>query len=197
MNRIVLGAVFLVFIASIAAAQDEIPQYEVFGGYSLIHEAHLNLNGAAAELHYPLNPYFGIVGNVSYGHKSEDESSSSNPSTFDQFFALGGLRLSYRVAPVRFFFHALGGGVRLKLKGPGTGYGATVDYPYTGVAMAFGGGVDFSINDKISIRPAQLEWIREWVPERTVSDAIVPAVWADQFRYSVGIVYKFGERQVF
>jgi opacity protein-like surface antigen len=194
MNRIVSIAVFLLLIASIAAAQDA-PKVEVFGGYSLIHEAHLNLNGFAAEYEYNFGSHFGLVGDFSYGRKHQSAPIKSAASTtFDDFLLMGGPRLSYRADKARIFFHALAGGTRLKIKGPSSGFGISITEPFKGIAMAFGGGVDFPINSRISVRPAQLEWVKVRASkQKDAAGAVIhPTLWADQFRYSAGIVIKLG-----
>jgi hypothetical protein len=194
MNKIFSGVVVMLFIASIAAAQD-VPKMEVFGGYSLVHEAHLNLNGFAAEFEYNLNSHFGVVGDLGYG-KKEGLSSFKTMATFENFYLMGGPRLSFRSDNARIFLHALAGGARFKIDGPSSGYGASITEPFTGIGMAIGGGVDFPVNSRISIRPAQLEWVKARAPKKKgAGDELDrPAIWADQFRYSAGIVIKLGSK---
>jgi hypothetical protein len=191
MNRIVSSAVFLLFIASIAAAQDEFPKMELFGGYSLMHEQHLNLNGFAAEYEYNLNAKFGVVGDFGFGRRSVSTSPSSASLSRDEFLAMIGPRLSYRGETVRIFFNGLFGGMRMKLKGVPPKDGILIQKPFTDLAMAFGGGIDFPINNKISVRPVQLEWLR-WRTQETTADG---TIWLNQLRYSAGMVLNLGNKQ--
>jgi hypothetical protein len=192
MNRIASGAVFFLLFAAIAAAQDEVPKTEILGGYSLTHEAHWNLNGFAAEYEHNLNSHFGVLGDFSYGRKSGKASSTSVSSTFNQFLLMGGPRISFRSDKGRLFIHGLVGGMRLKVKGSTSGYGILYDGPFTNLAMAFGGGFDIPVKGRFSIRPAQMEWMKVRFNKK-VSGKLVP-YWADQFRYSAGIVVRLGEK---
>jgi hypothetical protein len=190
MNRILSSAVLLLFIASIAAAQGDTPKAEVFGGYSLMHEKHLNLNGFAAEYEHNFNSAFGIVGDFGFGRRSVSTLPSKVSPSRDEFLAMIGPRISYRGETVRIFFHGLAGGMRMKLKGVPPADGILIQKPFTDLAMAFGGGIDFPITNKIAIRPAQLEWLR-WRTQETNIDG---TIWLNQFRYTAGIVFKFGNK---
>jgi hypothetical protein len=191
MKRIVSSAVFLLFIASIAAAQEETPKAEIFGGYSLMHEQHLNLNGFAAEYEHNLNGKFGIVGDFSFGRRSVSTPPSSASPSRDEFLAMIGPRISYRGETARIFFHGLFGGMRMKMKGVPPKDGILVQKPFTDMAMAFGGGIDFPINDRISVRPVQLEWLR-WRTQETSTEG---TIWLNQLRYSAGMVFNLGKKQ--
>jgi hypothetical protein len=188
MNRIVICAVFLLFIASIAAAQGDAPREEVFGGFSLTHDAHMNLKGAAVEVEHNLNSKFGIVGDFSHGQKSYNAPYAKVGKSRVESLLMGGPRLSYRGESTRIFFHCLVGGVRMKVKGTPPADGLSYTLPFTGLAIAAGGGVDFRINSRIAIRPAQLEWVRERTPGFNATDE---RIWFNQFRYSAGLVIKF------
>jgi opacity protein-like surface antigen len=52
-------------------------------------------------------------------------------------------------------------------------------------AMSFGGGVDINLNDRIAIRPAQLEYFT--IKAGSTGD------FADHFRFSTGVVFKLGK----
>jgi hypothetical protein len=191
MNRIVSSAVFLLFIASIAAAQEETPKAEIFGGYSLMHERHLNLNGFAAEYEHNFNGKFGIVGEFGFGRRSVSTPPSSASPSRDEFLAMIGPRIGYRGDTVRIFFQGLFGGMRMKLKGVPPADGIVIQKPFTDLATSFGGGIDFSITNKVSVRPVQLEWLRWRTPETTADGTL----WLNQLRYSAGVVFKLGNRQ--
>jgi len=193
MNRILGGAVFLLLISTIAAAQD-IPKMEVFGGYSLHHQNHWNLNGFTAEYEYNVKSKIGFVGDISYGRKSVEGATANLSPTFENFLLLGGPRFSYRSEKVRIFAHILGGGERLKVQGSTSGYGIPMTRPYTNIAIVFGGGADFPIKGNFSVRLAQLDWVRGKLPDVKVGN-VTTHPWVNQFRYSAGIVYKFWNTQ--
>jgi hypothetical protein len=192
MNRIASGAVFLLFITAIAAAQDEVPKHEVFGGYALIHQAHFNANGFTAEFEHNLNSHFGVVGDFGYGRRYGKVASNIVYSIFDEFLLTGGPRISFRSEKGRIFIHGLVGGMRLKVKGSTSGYGIPYDGPFTNLAMAFGGGFDIPVKGRFSVRPAQLEWVKVRFNKKVSGN--LASYWADQFRYSGGIVFRIGEK---
>jgi hypothetical protein len=194
MNRIAISAVFLLFIASIAAAQNDLPKQEVFGGYSLMHEQHLNLNGFAAEFEHNLNSKFGFVGDFSYGRESVSAPSSSVSPSRDEFLLMIGPRISYRAETARIFFHGLVGGMRMKMKGKPPTDGILIQHPFTDFAVAFGGGIDFPINNRISVRPVQLEWLRWRTPDEVRKPDGLKTLWLNQLRYSAGIVVNIGSK---
>ena len=51
-----------------------------------------------------------------------------------------------------------------------------------------GGGVDVVVNDTISIRPAQFDLLMSRFSFEDIS------LWESMFRYSAGIVFKFGSK---
>jgi hypothetical protein len=143
-------------------AQD-VPKAEVFGGYQLLHSDDASVHGFTGAVEGNLNKNFGIVGDFGFGRKD-----SVNFITF-----LGGPRANYRADKFRVFGHGLFGMMRMSDSSASD----------TNFAMAFGGGVDFAANNKISIRPGQLD-IMKVKYDGGWSDVIV--------RYSAGIVFKLG-----
>jgi hypothetical protein len=180
MNKLLVVLV-LFSLCCIPALAADTPKAEVYGGYQLLrhpggdgYDAY-KLNGFLASVEGNVKPFLGIVGEFGYVRKSwdygEGYSETENFSTF-----LFGPRFGVRAGKVRVFAHYLLGGIRYS-----DSYGGT-DYNETHFAQAIGGGLDITLNKMISIRPAQMDLVSiKWTDS-----------WEKAFRYSGGIVFKFG-----
>lgn len=74
MKRLALLCGGTLLFAGIAAAQDDSPKVEAFGGYSYLRASAggfgYNFNGSSGSLAYNLTPMFGIVGDFGGYHWS-------------------------------------------------------------------------------------------------------------------------------
>lgn len=180
---VVVVALFTVLCVPLYA--QDTPAVQIFGGYQLIHDDDLgesaeNLNGVMAEIEGNLTPVFGIVGNFGYGFDSTDD--FGGDTDFSQLNVMGGPRLSYRSDRFRVFGHALFGLIRSHVSQEVDGV-EILDASDNDFGMAFGGGLDISLSDTISIRPVQFDFL-----EQRLNDD-----WNSQIRYSAGIVIKLGK----
>ena len=167
-----------------ASAQD-LPQAEVYGGYQIIHETFLTLNGFVGAVEGNVNKVFSIVGEYSFGYESV--SAFDAEANIKEMTFMGGPRFSYRTERFRPFAHVLLGGNRISAGIDVPGY-LSESGSITNFAMAIGGGVDISLGANLSVRPAQLDVLTT----RASMDGLT--AWGNQLRYSVGIVFKFGEK---
>jgi len=167
---IVLAAVAILAPASLWA-QDP-PKAEVFGGFSVLHLSEEGVSttpvGWQASLAGNLNPKFGIVGDFG-GHYKDGASIHTY---------MGGLRYNHRADKMTPFVHGLMGGARM-----GAGEGLSVN----GFSMGFGGGLDYTANEKVNIRLIQFDWM----PTR-FSEGGVSAWMNNSIRFGFGIVLKAG-----
>ena len=172
-----------------ALAQDT-PVGEVYGGFQLLrHPGGDNfdsyfLKGFLGAFEGNINSYLGVVGEVGHVRKSWDEEDFSENENFTPF--LFGPRFGYRTERVRVFGHYLLGGIRYAYS-----YSDSFeDFSASGTqfSQAVGGGVDIALNDTISIRPAQVDVVMVRWSEGDFTE------WENLFRYSGGIVIKFGSR---
>jgi opacity protein-like surface antigen len=185
MKKLGLVVILLVGFSVMAVAAD-VPAVEVFGGYSFYRcstvstAASCNLNGWNAGATFNVSENWSGVFDVS-GHYGYIDDYSPSFTWFDlkSHTFLFGPRYTVRAGKVSPFMQAL---VGIKHLNPER------DLRTTGVTnsftMAFGGGVDYAINDRISLRPAQLDY----VTVRQEHD------FTNNLRYSAGIVFKFGKR---
>jgi hypothetical protein len=183
MKKLLIVVMFLGICCIPLCAQDY-PKAEVFGGYGLLHESDLTLHGFDASFEGNINEYLGIVGDFGFTTKSEsvyDVDVRLKATTF-----MGGPRFSFRSDRYRLFVHYLLGGYHLTGSTGVSGLG-DIGVGETNFAMDFGGGLDISLNKRISIRPAQVDLLTI-----RYTDILDMNGWESKLRYSAGIVFKFG-----
>ncbi len=181
MQKLAVCVVFLSVLPLSAMAQDT-PKAELFGGYSYLRANDpigLNLNGWNASISANVNNWLGIAADFS-GHYGTPSFFGFTPpvgleTNIHSF--LFGPRFSARghgnVVP---FGHALFGISR----GHADIFG--INFSDSSFAMAFGGGVDFKLNDAIAIRLIQADYIQT----RFAFDR------QNHARISTGIVFRIG-----
>ncbi len=174
MRKVLLFASLVFLFCAMVVAQDA-PKVEVFGGYSYFRTLNLtdivpspieiSLNGWNAALTGYVHKNFGLTADFSGVYGSPwDPAVHTHSYLFGPTFRVPGKRVTG-------FAHALFGGVHNNLAGTGA----------NGFAMAFGGGVDVSVNKRVAIRPAQFDYVlfRMWGRD------------LNGIRYSGGVVFKF------
>jgi opacity protein-like surface antigen len=176
MRKLVFVAVLLLGFCAVSAAQD-VPQFEVFGGWNIVLPKDVEevdyLNGWEGSFGVNVNEYAGAVIDISgvYYNGNEEMGNVSIHS-----FLVGPqvkIPANEKIVP---FVRALFGASHLD-----TEVNTLND---NGLTIAIGGGVDINYNDRISIRPAQVEY----VASRFNGEFL------DTGRFAAGIVFKFGER---
>jgi hypothetical protein len=102
-----------------------------------------------------------------------------------------GPRFSYRSGKARAFAHVMLGGVYEKAKFSsvmiGVGSSSRTDNNFL---LAFGGGLEVKINNRVFVRPAQLELLEKY---NTVPGS-KSATWDSGLRYSAGLVIQLGSK---
>jgi opacity protein-like surface antigen len=183
MKKLLLVAVLLLGFSVMAIAQDT-PAVEVFGGYTYMHpdtkdkSIDFNMNGWNASVAFTGNKYLAFVADFGGAYGSDGGSEDKTSVRFHTI--MFGPKVSARVGKVTPFAQALFGYARLTGK---TFQEVQVlrenDFAYT-----IGGGIDINLNDKIAIRPGQIEYLGV----KSQSDIL------NNLRYSAGIVFKLGKR---
>jgi hypothetical protein len=154
-------------------AQD-LPRAAAYGGYQLnIFDNDRRTNGFLGSAEVNINEAFGVVGEFGYSKKG------SNTTSYTSTAFLGGPRFSFRGERIRGFAHFLFGGDRLN-----------AGIASTKFEMAFGGGLDISINKFIAIRPAQVDLLSRWVGQTSNLPGFSNLDYG--IRYSGGVVVKLG-----
>jgi hypothetical protein len=132
MRQLMILALSLGLLSLPAMAQD-FPKAEIFGGYQYTHlEPSIDANGWNASLTGNVDRWFGITADFSGAYKSAGH--------FHTY--MFGPVFSARTDKVTPFAHALFGGAS----------GGTF-------AMAFGGGADVKMADKVAFRLVQADWL--------------------------------------
>ena len=202
MSRSSVFIAFLVITTAAATAQ-QIPQFDLFGGYSFGHintgdfSRHVNLNGWDASATYNLNRWFGITveGSGLYGSKEVrpattivfvcSQAPCPAPITLGPAVASSkvhtyslGPRFSFR-NHTRYtpFARALFGGGYIS-----DNFGALSDANGASVLTA-GGGVDIALTSRLALR-TQTDFLRNRFFHQTGPD----------FRLATGLLFHFGHK---
>jgi opacity protein-like surface antigen len=172
------------FVVPLQAWAQQAPKAEFYGGYALIHETDLNMHGFLAGIEGKINDKLGIVGEFGLGTKGMSVFGVN--VSLKAYTFLAGPRFGVRIEKVRFFGEALVGG--LKFSGGTNVSGLDINVGTTAFTIAFGTGIDYSLNDKISIRPVQLDILA------SRASMLGETMWGNDIRYSAGVVFKFGQK---
>jgi len=162
------------------AAAQEAPAVEVFGGYSYIKvnegspgTSYDLQRGWAASLSPNLNSWFGLTADFSGHYETVGGTATKiHLFTFGPRFTI---RHSERFSP---YVHVLAGGMHIS-----TSF-MTIKASTAGFAGIGGGGFDVHVNDRLSVRVGQLDYLVTRFSGRYQHD----------FRYSAGVVFRFGNR---
>jgi len=227
MRRFLTITVLTIALAPAALAQNDYKKWEFFGGYSALGfdtlagdtgnpavEAVLSgrntLRGFELSVTRNFHKYVGVKGDYSLHLREDNFSRPAGSGTVDttvQNF-LGGLQFKDNATEARIkpFAHALFGFANQKVDvdspNLSTIFGVTdLKVNETSFAMAFGGGLDIRLNEKIDIRAVQADWniinrgdqqtgiVLTPTPFQTVGSAfVIPGSRQDNIRLSVGIV---------
>lgn len=199
--------------STVAQAQDA-PRVELFGGYSYLNfdasaannalnqaglpgiGNRLSFNGWEASANVNFNRWLGAEGDLSGHYKGNCAGSllevvtgvTVSGVTCSNLSFMGGPRFTYRNGRFTAFAHGLFGGDRLSASvSTGSVPNLTVSVSNTSFAFATGGGVDYAVTDRISVRLGQFDYFLT----RHLND--IPGVPAqNNYRVSAGIVFAFG-----
>lgn len=154
-----------------ASAQDGYPKAEVYGGFSLLLA---DMGPGDAEELFGLNTSVTANFHKNVGITADLGAHYSSVAgvKLQGYEVLFGPRFSARQEKLNVFAHALFGLEHARAGG----------FSDTGFAMAFGGGLDRSVNDRVSIRAIQIDYI----PNRFSGE------WFHDIRIGAGVVIKFG-----
>jgi peptidoglycan-associated lipoprotein len=166
---------------------------ELFGGYSLERIAPgcgsnyrcgnpnspgdaTNLNGWIASATGYFYKSLGVSAQFAGGYNG---TAALSYSTVHRHTYQFGPAYAFHVRSASIFAHALFGGVT-------QGSSTDQSLSYTAFLWSVGGGLDFKISRRISIRPVQLDYERQRVPVPSF-----PAISSNGLRYSAGVVLRF------
>ena len=147
-----------ILMAALVATAQEMPRFEVFGGYSYLNVGSSNLgssqqkgfglNGWNAQASVNLTNWLGVTADFG-GYYGSPFAVSIHNYTY-----MFGPTLSYRVQHFVPFAHALFGGGHLN------GSIGGLSSSQNAFAMAVGGGMDIPFKGHFGLRLAQVDWLR-------------------------------------
>lgn len=183
-----LLALFAGGIALPTSAQDT-PKVDLFGGYSYMHGnvvisgQGISLNGASGSVAYNYNRWVGFVFDLGTYYQGNV---AGNGRTLSVTTYLFGPRISWRKSEkwIPFGQILLGGG-----HGGGTLYtgGSSPLGTQNSFAMTVGGGVDWKLQSRFSVRLFQMEYLRTQFNNGVNFNQ-------NSLRISAGVVFHFGKR---
>jgi hypothetical protein len=179
-NRLALAVpplLLLALLVDLPSLAQDVPRFEAFGGYSHLRfesttlgfADYSNLNGGKIGLTFNLTPYFGVVGEIAGGWGSP----------LKVYDGLVGPQISYRKRKAAFFGQVLFGKAKthVNINGPATS---------SGRAIAFGGGVDYPVTSRFSVRLIQAEYLNTHTFQLNQNN----------LQLSTGLIYQFGHVKV-
>jgi opacity protein-like surface antigen len=227
-KRLLIISGLLLLCSTATFAQDNYKKWEFFGGYSAMQFDNLGgdtdiaaindvlggrntLRGFELSVTRNVHRYFGVKGDYSLHLREDNFSRPLGSGTVDSHIQnfLGGIQVKNndedgpRFKP---FAHALFGVANQKVDvdSPqlGTVFGITDFHAKeTSFAMAFGGGIDIKLNNRIDVRAAQIDWniiqrgdqqlgiLLVPTPHQPAGSAfVIPGTRQDNLRLSIGIV---------
>jgi opacity protein-like surface antigen len=184
--RIVVSVLVFISLCSGIAYAQETPKVDVFAGYSYVRENpgpksgdSFSLNGGSASVTYHIKDWVSAVADFGGYHNGSILSSGADGTLSTYLF---GPRVSYRsyrhFTP---FGEALFGVAHAGASIAGGASGSQNAF-----AMAIGGGVDYRINNRFSLRPLQVDYLMTRFPEGTRNNQT-----QNNLRASTGIVIHF------
>jgi opacity protein-like surface antigen len=188
MNRFALLCGLVMLFAGAAAAQDENPKLEAFGGYSLIHNSSnffgntsITFNGGGGSISYNPKNWLGFVGDFGGNHWSKN-GQDSNVVTY-----LFGPKIAFRSDKFTPFAQVLFGGAHISGLSSGCLLCQVNTLSENSFAMTLGGGLDYNVTKHIGIRPVQFEYLMTRF-KATDSNSGPPQ---NSLRFEAGIVFRW------
>lgn len=144
-----------------------------------------NANGGFADVQYNLTRTFGIVADLGGNYTGTANHIGVNNTTFEYLF---GPRVNLRHGRFNPFVQALFGQERFT-----NGLAPATAAGYTGAtqnnfAMALGGGIDYTINHMLAVRPVEVDYMPAQIGQANLHYT------QNDFRYAAGIVLRFGSK---
>jgi len=198
-----LASLVVLCLPLAVSAQEAAPKVEIFGGYSFLR---LNLDAVPGSADIGANlgnldthgfnvsfagnfaRHVGVISEVSQFNKSETFNVLGSPIAdgvnvkFRVLTLLFGPRVHLHRGKVEPFVHALFGAARASAEASALGISdSAVGYAF---AYALGGGLDVKLHNNFAIRLGQIDYL----------GARVGSEGLNNFRYSVGVVIRLGNR---
>ena len=184
--KVVVYLMAFVSLFGAATYAQDVPKFDVFAGYSYIRENpatsgidSFSMNGGSASLAYNATPWLSAVADFG-GYHTNNILGTGIDGTLSTY--LFGPRISYRrhsrltpFGQVLFGVAHIGGDSGLAFSSSNNSF-----------AMAIGGGVDFKVSHRLSVRPLQVDYLMTRFNELGLG-----AQSQNNLRVSTGVVFHF------
>lgn len=153
----------MILLVALSAFAQEMPKWDVAGGYSFLRIEKVNLNGWSAAAAGSLSKNFSLAAEVSGHYKTQSQTlyGVNAKASFKEYNFLFGPRFSSRAnSRITPFVQSLVGIGHLSGQASGSGYGTSVSFGESSNALAWasGGGLDVMTMGNLGIR-AQVDYI--------------------------------------
>jgi len=195
MKRWALAFGALLLYSAVAAAQNETPKIEAFGGYDLVHGSYVgqgyNFNGGGGSVSYNPSGWLGLVGDFQGSHWS---GTGLDANLFTYLF---GPKIAYRTEKFTPFARVLFGGghvsgsllggcllARVRPEGITT---CTASGSENAFAMTAGGGLDWNATTHIGVRVGQFDYLMTRFNGLGTGGGDTQ----NSFRFATGVVFRW------
>jgi len=144
-------------------------------------------NGGSGYLEYNLNRVVGLVADLGANNIGTVKGVPVNNTTFTYLF---GPRFNWRMSRFTPYVQTLVGGARFSNAFDPGSTSPLLGRSENTFAAAIGGGVDVRLNDRIALKPIQVEYLMTQLPSEFVNVNQVQ----NNLRYSAGVVFRFGSK---
>jgi opacity protein-like surface antigen len=187
--KVVVSLLAFISFCGVAAHAQDVPKVDIFAGYSYVREnpspagvGSFSLNGGSASAAYNVNNWLSGVADFGGYHNGNILGTKVDGTLSTYLF---GPRVSYRhfgrltpFGQVLFGVAHVGGDI--------SGIGTTMASVNNAFAMTVGGGVDYKLSQRFSVRPVQVDYLLT-----RFSEAGNGAQSQNNLRVSTGIVFHF------
>ena len=194
MQKFFLGSVVVCLLVVAAAAQEQTPRVEIFGGYSYLNfdlavDPFFVLDrqhghGIGLSVAGNFTKHVGVVGDFSFNARDVKltfANGFTDRAEARRLYYLIGPQFSARSERLTGFGHVLIGAVRSRDE-------IGVNTKRTGFVLGGGGGLDVNVNKRVAIRALQLDYL----PSRIRGDFDLKTIWLQNFRAQAGLVIQLG-----
>jgi opacity protein-like surface antigen len=189
----VLGSLLMFGVAASAQEAAETPVFEFGINYSFLRDnpggflPSYNANGGFGTVQYNFSKSFGLVADVGANYAGTQNGVAYGNTAFEY---LAGPRYTWRHSRFSPYVQTLFGGERYS-----DGFNPQSPFPLLGTsqnnfAMAFGGGLDITVNNHVAIKPIQVDYLMtQFAP-----GSGFPITATNNIRYSAGVVFRIGSK---
>jgi outer membrane immunogenic protein len=193
MKRVLFLASVFASAVVVATAQESAPtpKAEVGLNYSFTHVnpgsgfGSYNANGGFGDVEYNINKMFGAVAELGANRIGTADGLALNNTSFEYLF---GPRINLRYSRFNPYVQALFGGERFSNGWNPGAFDPRTFSSQNNFAMAFGGGLNVRVNDRLAVRPFQVDYFATRVAPMNNSYL------QNDLRYSAGVVLRFGSK---